>query len=130
MVAYLRQFLVMLLVLLQVAAPLVHAHVGKDASMPGLHLHEFEVLHLGHDGAGLMAINHDLQSQNGIVDLGSAIKQQQLLDKLAPALFLLAAFPSFAVERRASIINFPPPISRFTPEPVLSHYGSRAPPFR
>ncbi|WKJ90506.1 hypothetical protein QZJ86_21265 [Methylomonas montana] len=129
MVAYLRQFLVMLLLLLQVAAPLVHAHVGKDASMPGLHLHEFEVLHIGQEGAGLMAINHDLQIQHGIVDLGSAIKQQQLLDKLAPALFLPAAFPSFAVERQVSIVNFPPPISRFAPEPLLSHNSSRAPPF-
>lgn len=129
MVAYLRQFLVMLLVLLQMAAPLVHAHVGNDASMPGLHLHEFEALRLGHDGAGLMAVNPDLQSQNVIVNLGSAIKQQQLLDKLAPALFLLVASPGFAVERRAGINKFPPPSSQFAPEPILSHNSSRAPPF-
>lgn len=128
MVAFRRQFLVMLLVLLQVAAPLVHAHVGKDASTPGLHLHEFEVLHFDHGDAGLMAIDHELQIQNGIVNLGSAIKQQLLLDRLAPALFLLTAFPCFAVERLARTVNFSPPIPRFTPVPILSDNSSRAPP--
>jgi len=130
MVAYLRQLLVMLLILLQMAAPLMHAHVGADASPRGLHLHEFEALHIERDGPVLMAFDHDLQMQSSIVNIGSAIKQQQLLDKLSPAVFLFVlAVPVFAVARQIGIVNFSPHISLFVPEPLPSQNASRAPPF-
>ncbi|QBC29589.1 hypothetical protein U737_23220 [Methylomonas sp. LW13] len=130
MVAYLRQFLVMFLLLLQVAAPLVHAHIGRDAMKGGLHLHEFEVLHIDHDGdPALMAVEHDLQTQNSIVNLGSAIKQQQWLDRLAPVFYLLdSVVADLAVTRQIEAIKFSPHIPLFAPDPVLSHNPSRAPP--
>ncbi|MBD9358582.1 hypothetical protein [Methylomonas albis] len=129
MVAYSRQFLVMFLLLLQIAAPLVHAHVGKDVASGGLHLHEFEVLHIDHDGPGFTAVEHDLQIQNSIVNLGSVIKQQQLLDRLMPAFYLIvSSAPDFAVMRQIDAVNYSPHISLLAPDPLLSHNPSRAPP--
>lgn len=130
MVAYWRQFLVMLLVLLQVLAPLVHAHVGEDANRQGLHLHGFEAWHIDQsDGAGLMAVNQDLQGQSAIVNIGSAIKRQQLLDQPVPVLLLLGAFFCVAVGIRDGRMVFPPHIFRFAPEPLPSQHSSRAPPY-
>lgn len=120
----------MFLLLLQVAAPLVHAHVGRDAMQGGLHLHEFEALHIDHDeDPGFMAVDHDLQIQNSIVNLGSAIKQQQWLDRLTPVFYLmLSLVPDLAIMRQIDAVNFSPHIPLFAPDPLLSHNPSRAPP--
>lgn len=48
MVATLRYFLLVLLVGLQLVAPLVHAHVGKVASGSGWHLPELDALQSKH----------------------------------------------------------------------------------
>ncbi len=120
----------MFLLLLQVAAPLVHAHVGREAMQGGLHLHEFESLHIDHDGdPALMAVDHDLQIQNSIVNLGSAIKQQQWLDRLMPVFYLLVSLvPDLAIIRQIDTVNFFPYIPLFASDPLLSHNPSRAPP--
>lgn len=127
MVAYFRQFLVVLLVLLQVAAPLVHAHVGKDVSARGLHLHEFEALHRSQHGPDLLAADHGIDSRYAIVNIGSAIKQP-LADNLAPALLLVAVDLAPAADRQNEPAIFPAYPPRFVPEPFPSPNSSRAPP--
>lgn len=129
MVAYLRQFLVMFLVILQFAAPLVHAHIGHSAEPGGLHLSEFEALHFSDDEAVFTAADHDLQVQSTVVNLGSAIKQQQLLERHTP-IFYLIINPAldFAVTYRIAVVNFSPHVPPFLPELSPSHYTSRAPP--
>jgi hypothetical protein len=47
MVPCLRLFLMIGLIVLQCVAPLVHAHIGGNAEMAGLHLHEFEQVKTG-----------------------------------------------------------------------------------
>jgi len=75
MVAFLRHFLIVLAVLLQSAAPLVHAHIGGEVSLRGLHLHEFETLHMAAHGVSLEKIaGHAVDAESCIVDLGSAMK--------------------------------------------------------
>jgi hypothetical protein len=128
MVAFLRQFLVVLLVLLQSAAPLVHAHTGGKISQYGLHLHEFEALHLAADSIALSTLDHAISSDSSIVDLGSAIKQQTPTDDHSSSFYLLGNAPVFAVARDANIINFSPYISGFFLAPFPSHNTSRAPP--
>ncbi|OQW74291.1 MAG: hypothetical protein BVN35_10650 [Proteobacteria bacterium ST_bin11] len=129
MVAYLRQFLVMFLLLLQIAAPLVHAHVGKDNAQGGLHFHGFEALHSEHDQSGLMAVDHDLDIKSSVVILGSAIKQQQLLDRPMSAFYLIGSIvPDFAIMGQIDVLNFSPHIPLFAPEPLLNQNPSRAPP--
>ncbi|PPD19509.1 MAG: hypothetical protein CTY23_11640 [Methylomonas sp.] len=65
----------MLLLLLQIAAPLVHAHVGYDEIGSGPHLHEFESLvSLGHgDDVQMADRQHEMAM---IVVIGSAIERQ------------------------------------------------------
>jgi hypothetical protein len=128
MVAFLRQFLVVLLVLLQSAAPLVHAHTGGKVSQYGLHLHEFEALHLVADSVALTAFGHAISADSSIVDLGSAIKQQTTTDDHSFSFYLFGNDPVFAIARDSDVINFSPHISGFVLEPFLSHNTSRAPP--
>lgn len=69
MVALLRQFLVVLLVLLQCAAPLVHAHTGGNAYQSGLHIHEFESFSHVSKEVALVAASHDSHADSVIVDI-------------------------------------------------------------
>lgn len=129
MVAYLRQFLVVFLVMLQFAAPLMHAHTDHNAEQRGLHLFEFEALQAASDEAVLIGADHDLQTQSAIVNLGSAIKQQPLLERHTPIFNLtISLMLDFAVIYRSAAVNFSPPVLPFLPEPSLSQNTSRAPP--
>ena len=130
MVAFFRQFLVVLLVLLQNAAPLVHAHTGGvDVSQTGLHLYEFETLRLAADHLSMAATNHAINTESCVVNVGSAIKQSQPAAISATPVFLLPANgPVLATARDALIISFAPHTTDFDPQPILSHNSSRAPP--
>jgi hypothetical protein len=74
MVAFFRQFLVVLLVFLQNAAPLMHAHTGQEGTQSGLHLYEFETLRLIVDHSSVGTANFAQDTENFIVSVGSAIK--------------------------------------------------------
>ncbi len=128
MVAYLRQFLVVLLVLLQNAAPLVHAHTGGNVTQRGLHLHEFESLRLVADNTSLAAADHAVDAENCVVNVGSAIKQQQTFDYSVTTFYGINNDLGFAIARDAKIVNFSPQPSGFIPKPLLAHNSSRAPP--
>lgn len=127
MVAFLRRFLVVLLVLLQYAAPLVHAHASGNNSQRGLHLHEFESLRLVTDGLAMHASDNGAEIENGIIEIGSAIKQHQNIDQVA-AFFLSDNTLSFVIARDAEIINFSPQTVEPITQPFLWHHSSRAPP--
>lgn len=130
MVAPLRQFLIVLLVLLQMAAPLVHAHVGNHAStIGGLHLPELEMLRIGADGSTKVASVQHVDSMTAIVELGSAVK----LPKLDANDDQPLAFPETALPPRqahcSERINFSPHRQPLVGEqPFLSDNISRAPP--
>lgn len=128
MVAFLRQFLVVLLVLLQGAAPLVHAHTDGNVSQRGLHLPEFEAFHLVADSASLTAADHGVIAESCIVDLGSAIKRQRAIEDHNPTSYTINNEPVFAITRVVEVVNFSPQIACFVLDPYLSHNTSRAPP--
>lgn len=128
MVAFLRQFLVVLLVLLQNAAPLVHAHTGGNVTQRGPHLYEFETLRLLADNVSLAAIDHAADSESCIINVGSAIKQQQTLDHSVTSFYPINGDLGFAIARDADIINFSPQPAGFIPKPLLTQNSSRAPP--
>lgn len=130
MVASLRQFLIVLLVLLQMAAPLVHAHVGNHASgVSGVHLPELEQLRNAGDAtAALVTVQH-IDSLSAIVGLGSAIKLPKVDDNMLPTVLLTCNFafcpPSPSVER----VNFSPHRPQLVQTPTfLSDNICRAPP--
>ena len=127
MVAYFRQFLVVLLVLLQFAAPLVHAHVDAIGFGNGLHLHEFETLHLKSDAlfSGVTDVASTVDS--AIVELGSAINIQ-VLDDNSPDYYLHKDLLSLCGQILLENINFSPQNLPLFVEPSLRFPLSRAPP--
>lgn len=127
MVAYCRQFLVVLLVLLQFAAPLVHAHVDAIGPANGLHLHEFETLHI--QSEALFSAFTDVVStaDSVIVELGSAINVRALDDN-SPDYCLQNHFLSLSGQIMLESINFSPQNLPLIVEPSYSSPPSRAPP--
>lgn len=130
MVASLRQFLILLLVLLQTAAPLVHAHVGGHTAMTGgLHLPELEMYRVsGKDVAKIVTVQQ-INDHSAIVALGSAIRLPKIDPNAQPALLaargLVFCSPSPTVEP----VNFSPhQPSVYTTPAFLSANICRAPP--
>ena len=58
----LRKFLVIFLAMLQLFAPLVHAHTGNKASDLGLHVPGLEILGVDHEALMSQAASHDFSS--------------------------------------------------------------------
>ncbi|CAA9889509.1 conserved exported hypothetical protein [Candidatus Methylobacter favarea] len=56
MVSLSRKFLILLLAMLQLIAPLVHAHAGEKTWSFGLHVPGLELYGIEHDGAMLQAV--------------------------------------------------------------------------
>lgn len=130
MVAFLRHFLIVLAVLLQSAAPLVHAHIGGEVSLRGMHLHEFETLHLAAHGMSIeKSVGYSVDAESCIVDLGSALKQHNTTDDSVPVFYLFDNALGITDSCDAKIVNFSPHIPGFASEPFLSDNTSRAPPY-
>lgn len=127
MVAFFRQFLVVLLVLLQFAAPLVHAHVDESSLGHGLHLHEFEGLHFKAEAMVMASLTLHDAGQSAIVEVGSAIKIQQPAQDIMD--FALLYEPGFwPAQRIIEQINFSPHPQPSIIELFLSQNLTRAPP--
>lgn len=128
MVAFLRQFIVVLLVLLQFAAPLVHAHVDESGLARGLHLHEFEALHVKPDALLVTATDYSASSPYAIVELGQLIEVRQHAEDFSAVYYLHGDDVPFVDQRMVGTINFSPHVSVCPTEPCLSQNPSRAPP--
>lgn len=129
MVAFLRQFLVVLLVMLQFAAPLVHAHVHGLGATRGLHLHEFETLKSKSDAALMAALDYAGSADSAIVELGSAINSSQDLQAPAP-IFSNFSDAWLAEPYLIEIINFSPHDAVFVTQHFVNQHASRAPPLQ
>jgi hypothetical protein len=129
MVAFLRQFLVVLLVLLQNAVPLVHAHAGGDFSqVGGIHLYEFESLHFSSGHVSVSTAGQRQDAESCIVIVGSAIKSQQADCSGASALVSLAGEFVQPVAGIPSSLAFPSPVAGFIVRSVANYNSPRAPP--
>jgi len=131
MVALIRQFLVLLLVLLQFAAPLVHAHIDEMGGKNGFHLHEFESITLPSDSWLDSTHAYSVGVQSAIVELGTAIQHQpsELDDDDATALYYLTELVAALPTRQClKAINFSPQQAHFKTPHFLSQNLSRAPP--
>ncbi len=130
MVAYSRLFLVLILALLQFAAPLVHAHVEDGGGKRGLHLHEFEHLRVKAKPAvgKRMASLHAVQS--AVVDMGLAIRATQTAEQPDMAVALLWGDFGWALPRQRvlDIVNFSPHEAGKPGKPYLFQHPCRAPP--
>ncbi|MCQ8104129.1 hypothetical protein NP590_08440 [Methylomonas sp. SURF-2] len=129
MVALMRQFLVLILIALQFAAPLVHAHIGQSAPVMGLHLHEFENLHLHHTDSFVQAtLEHVACMDSAIVKLGSALKSQTSTDETMAYYHPDGDGLGPVVQPLLRVINFSPHDAAHLAAPSRNQHLSRAPP--
>jgi hypothetical protein len=128
MVAFFRQFLVVLLVMLQNAVPLVHAHTGGDFSHTvGIHLYEFESLRLASNNSSVSSAGYGQDAESCIVNVGSAIKTQ-VADQSCCSVILPIAGQSAPFGCLVSTVIFPLSLADFVVSPRVNHNSSRAPP--
>jgi len=129
MVAFFRQFLVVLLVLLQNAAPLMHAHTGHEGTQSGLHLYEFETLRLVVDQSGIETANFAQDTENFIVSVGSAIKHTDATLPTKLFFYLSNQESALAPLIPADFLKFPRLTAVFSYSAHLNPNQARAPPF-
>ncbi len=127
----LRRFLLIFLSLLQLVAPLVHAHSGNNFAQFGLHLPSFEVYSYRHTAntPALQATDPHNHSESGIVSISTGIKNQQhSLDDLPPLLYFPPYPPLISPALSSHQINFSPPQLHSTKTFAHSPQSPRAPP--
>ncbi|QWF70697.1 hypothetical protein KEF85_15460 [Methylomonas paludis] len=131
MVAIFRQFLTILLVLLQYAAPLVHAHSGGISQQHGLHLYEFESLHFSPAHATLEKSGYDQNLGHCVFNIGSAIRQQPILhDTLSPDIGLFSGKSVFPAIYHRHVPSRLPALNHSIAQPFLYQNIARGPPQR
>jgi hypothetical protein len=132
MILTMRRYLLILLGLLQLVAPLVHAHSGNDFAQFGLHLPSFEVYSAIHQQtAPLLQSTDYLFSQNdAIVSISSGIRTQDIsTDEQPPVLYFPPTAVVFSVALSSCEINFSPQPAQIIKAFIYSPQSPRAPPF-
>ena len=125
-----RHFLVILLVVLQFAAPLIHAHKNNATNFSAsIHLPEFEQVNafLKHAPEFIAPTNHD----EGVIAVSTGIKNEpQSLSQMENTIFvlLLSVFLLAKVEREPS--NFSLQTEPIPDTPFFNLASPRAPPVR
>ncbi len=93
----LRKFTVIFLAILQLFAPLVHAHTGEKSSELGLHVPGLEMYGVEHDASVFQAVNYDSSSDRigsrPITTLLTSMDGGNAVNRLEPS-----RPPSLAVE--------------------------------
>jgi hypothetical protein len=77
MLTTLRKFTVIFLAILQLIAPLVHAHAGEKTSDLGLHVPGLEMYGVKHDALMSQAVNYDFNADGIVVGVDAGMKDNQ-----------------------------------------------------
>lgn len=143
----LRKFTVIFLAILQLFAPLVHAHAGEKVSGLGLHVPGLEKYGAAHDASVFHAVSYDSSSGRigsrpiatlppslaveGIIvgiDAGMKNKQVNTASDLASGLYLHQQSPVFNTAISSFDINFSPQTQLFVCRLFIPSLSPRAPP--
>jgi len=127
MVSLPRHFLIALLIFLQFIAPLVHAHIGHEGALAGLHWQAIEKLTTSEPTASVSQSVHSLAATTAIVELGSALKPSNHHADPAPAILSLAAGIIALMAPRPRRLQIFPSVTEHTSPPVRAH-SPRSPP--
>ncbi|MGR9046881.1 MAG: hypothetical protein ACU83N_16490 [Gammaproteobacteria bacterium] len=74
MLTALKKILILVLALLQLMAPLVHAHIADDRLGVGLHIPGLEHYNVASDAPEIKALAHDAASDNLVIGIDSGIR--------------------------------------------------------
>jgi hypothetical protein len=132
MVLKLHKILLILLGLLQLVAPLVHAHSSHQFSQFGVHLPTLEIYSTPHYQRfpTLQAADYSVNVDDAIVSISTGIKNQPLsVDNLSPLLYFPPHPTTISLVLDSCKINFSPQRLQPTKTFVHSPQSPRAPPF-
>ncbi len=125
-----RKSLVFILVMLQLFAPLVHAHSGSKDFNQGLHIPGLESYYNSHDAAVAQKVNLDQDTEGLLVVVDTGIKNPH--DTIAETEKIeFGLLPSSQIKVSSlpfSDSNFSPQAQSFVFRKYLSTSRSRAPP--
>jgi hypothetical protein len=133
----LRKFLVIFLALLQLVAPLVHAHAGEESpalpntSLGKLHIPGLEAYGVAHESSMIEATGHHYNAEGFIIAVDAGINQNQskLINDAGNNYFL----PSQSIAIKPSIslfdCNFSSSVPIYACRLLVASHTPRAPPF-
>lgn len=127
----LRRYLLVLLALLQLIAPLVHAHSSNNFSQFGLHLPNFEIYSVAspENFPALKSFDYLANLDDAIVSISTGIENQHNnIDDLSPALYPLPSYISLSLAVVGCGINFSPQSQHSSKTFAHSPQSPRAPP--
>jgi hypothetical protein len=126
-----RRYLLVLLGLLQMIAPLVHAHSSNDLTRFGLHLPSFEIYSTSElsISPSLHSIDYLSSLDDAIVSISTGIKNQQNdTYDLSPLLYFPPDSFSITLTLVSCEINFSPQLLQSSKTFLHSPQSPRAPP--
>lgn len=129
----LRTAIITFWILLQVIAPLVHAHTGQKIFDRGLHipgLEAYDTLETS-DAALLQLSPHHANSEGMVIDIHTGLKAKptQPTDDGSPLVYI--APDAIQIQTRLSVFdsNFSPPITSAIVQLFARSHSARAPPY-
>ena len=131
MILPLRRYLLVLLGLLQLVAPLVHAHSGNNFAKFGLHLPNFEIYSAAdnQNSPAFQSTDYSACLNDAIVGISTGIQNQQNnADDLLPLIYFPPVPFVFSPALSCCKINFSPQLEQNSKTPVYSAQSPRAPP--
>lgn len=141
MFSALRKFLVIFLAMLQLIAPLVHAHAGEKTPDWGLHVPGLEMYGVKHDALMSPAVNYDFSldrigsrpilAVEGIivgVDAGMKDKQVNAVADLDDSHYLHQQTATVKTATSPFYANFSPQAAQFVCRLLIPSLSPRAPP--
>ncbi len=132
MILVMRRYLLVLLVLLQMIAPLVHAHSGSDFARFGLHLPNLEVYTVADNQSSpaFQSLDYLASLDDAIVSISTGIQNTQSdSNDLLPLLYFSPSPFVFSPALVSCEINFSPQTTPSFKTLYHSPHSPRAPPF-
>jgi hypothetical protein len=126
----LRKFLVIFLAMLQLFAPLVHAHTGEKSSDLGLHIPGLEMYGVDHEASMSQAVSHDFSSAGIVVGVDAGMKDKLVVvvSDLDNSHYLRQQAPLFSAAVSPFDINFSPQSQQVVCRLLIPSLSPRAPP--
>ena len=124
----LRKSLILLIALLQLVAPLVHAHADKEINSGGIHVPGLEFISLDSNTPGFHAIASQVDIHGIIISVSFGIKHKDSTFELSASTFIHHEIKPFNDEFIAYEVNFSPPPCAVISQNFYRPSSPRAPP--
>lgn len=129
MIPALQKITILLLALLQFAAPLVHAHSGMETTGLGVHVPGLESWSVGAPENVFSSCDKHYHIDKCIVSVSSAIKEKPPVSVEPSSVGTLPQpLLAYTVALDATLLNFSPHIDLILPSPPIHSHATRAPP--